>query len=76
MYRNWPDAHAHVLPSFITNDSNPSTSALNSAFIDLVAGQFTAGSCRAAARAFPLENCGDLLSTLRAAASLLASSIW
>jgi len=45
-----------VLPSFITNDSNPSTSALKSAFKTFVAGQFTAASWRATARALLFEN--------------------
>src|SRR5690348_5334683 len=59
----------------MTNDSQPSTSGLKSALRDLVAGQFTAGSCRAAARALLLENCGDFVSALSATESLLASSI-
>jgi hypothetical protein len=59
----------------MTNDSQPSTSALNSALSDFVAGQFTAGSWRAAARALVFENCGDFVSGLSAAASLLASSM-
>ena len=51
-YRNWPDIHAQTLPSAMTNDSKPSTSGLKSAFSVLVAGQSTAGSCRAAATRF------------------------
>ena len=57
----------------MTKDSQPSTSALNSEFSDFVAGQLTAGSCRAPARALLFENCGDFTSTFSVAASLFAS---
>ncbi len=64
-----------MLPSFMTNDSKPSTSGLNSALSVFVAGQLTAGSWRAAARALMLENWDDLVSALSAEASLCASFI-
>ena len=74
-YRDCPDTHVHVLPSFITNDSKPSTSGLKSALCIFVAGQSTDGSWRAAARALLLENCVDFVSRFSADASRFASSI-
>ena len=39
-----PDSHSQTLPSFITNDSQPSTSGLKSALRVFVRGQSTSGS--------------------------------